>query len=92
LETEAALTPSRRTSSAEVMLPESAVVRQVSTREVILGIPIWTITSVKRCSNSRTAAGSRPSIRGSAGATAGAGAEGRRWARCRVARWARSAW
>ena len=74
LEIDAALTLSRRTSSADVMLPESAVVRHVSTPEIIFGMPICTSTWLKRCSNWLTAAGSRPSARGSAvAATAGAG-------------------
>ena len=86
LEMDAALTPSRRTSSAEVMLPESAVVRQLITREIVLGIPICTSTPVSRCSNWSTAAGSRPSARGSAEAATTGTAVLRRRARCRVAR------
>jgi ABC-2 type transport system permease protein len=56
LEIDAGLTRSRRTSSAEVMLPESVIIRQVSTRQIILGIPICTSASVNRCSNWLTAA------------------------------------
>lgn len=92
LEMDAALTRSRWTSSAEVMLPESAVVRQVSTRQIIRGIPICMSASVNRRSNSATAAGSRPSARGGAETTAGAWGVLRRRARCRVARCAWSAW
>src|SRR5262249_20668041 len=56
--------------------------------------PICMSASVNRCSNWPTAAGSRPSARGSAVAATAAGdpAAVRRRARCRVARWARSAW
>ena len=58
------------------------------TREIVLGSPICTSTPVSRCSNWPTAAGSRPSARGSAEATTAGlgGVLGR--ARCRVDRWA----
>ena len=61
------------------------------TRDIILGMPEAIMTVVNVSSNAATASMSRPSTGGGDGIPRGAAAGLRRWVRCSVARWARSA-
>ncbi len=89
LEMEAGLTWRRSTSSAAVRLPESLMHREAITRAIILGVPDCMKTVVSVSSYARTASASRPCSCAAARGPRGAACL-RRWARCSVARWARS--